>query len=239
MQLNINNNAVVAYTNKLEKIHKSALPVAIRETLNSAAFDVKKNTMPDVAKKTFINRSPNFFKANSKVEKASGFNIASMKATVGFFSNDLKGSNNYAVKDLEQQEDGGSINKKSFIPLKTARSGNSNNKLVKPNARLSAINKIIDVRKSKEKNKRQAFIKSAIAAGNNGFVLSGKTLWKINSFKRNGKINKTALYNFKKGRSINVKPTEFMKTASLESGQKMEMEFIRQAEKQIQRLGAK
>lgn len=239
MQLNINSNAVVVYTNTLEKMHKSALPVAIRETLNSAAFDVKKNTMPESVKRSFIERTPTFFKANSKVEKASGFNVNSMQATVGFFSNNLKGSNNYAIKDLEQQEDGGSINKKSFIPLKTARSGNSNNKLVKPNARLSTINKIIDVRKSKEKNKRQAFVKSAIAAGNNGFVLSGKILWKINSFKRNGKIIKTALYNFKKGRKINVKPTAFMKTASIESATKMETMFIQQAEKQVKRLGAK
>ena len=90
MILNINSNAVVSYTNTLEKLHKSAFPVAIRETLNSAAFDVKKNTMPLSAKKSFIERQPTFFKANSKVDKATGFNTSTMKSTVGFFSNNLK-----------------------------------------------------------------------------------------------------------------------------------------------------
>lgn len=42
MQLNVNTDATVALTNKLEKLHKSAFPVAVRSTLNSAAFDMKK-----------------------------------------------------------------------------------------------------------------------------------------------------------------------------------------------------
>lgn len=236
MKLNINSKAVVAHTNRLKKLHRSALPNAIRNTLNEAALDVKKNTMPTLAKNKFTQRQPNFFKANSKVDFAKGYNINSMKATVGFIEQSLKGSNNYAVKDLEQQEEGGSIQKKSFIPLKQARQGNSNNKLVRSNARLSSIKKITNVKNSNVRNKKQAFVKSAIEAGVGGFLLSGKTLWKINGFKRNGKINKTAMYNFKKGRNIHVRPTNFMKKASIESAEKMETMFIKQANKQIERL---
>lgn len=236
MQLNINSDGVVKWTAKLEKLHRSALPVAIREALNSAAFNTKQKTMPDEAEKSFVNRSKNFFKANSRVEKATGFNVRQMKSTAGFISTNLKGGNNYAVKDLEQQENGGNIERKSFVPLKEARQGNSMKKLVKSNARLSNINKIVDVRKISTRNKRKAFRLAAIEAGKGGFVLSGKKLWKINLVKRNNKINKTALYNFKKGRSINVKPTNFMKKASIESTLQLENYYIREAQKQIKRL---
>jgi hypothetical protein len=236
MRLNINRNAVVSHTNRLEKLHKSALPNAVRSTLNNAVYDVKTKTMPASADKTFTNRQKNFFKANSRFEKATGFNVDSMKATVGFIEGGLKGGNNYAVKDLEEQEDGGTINRKAFIPLKSARIGKSAGSVVRANARLSNIKKIINTKSNRSASKKQAFAKSAIAAGPGGFVLSGKTLWKINSFKRNGKINKTALYNFKKSRSVNVKGTNFMRKASLETAGKMERDFIKEANRQIAKL---
>ena len=50
MILNVNTDAVVALTNKLEKLHRSAFPVAVRSTLNSAAFDMKKDTILKSAK---------------------------------------------------------------------------------------------------------------------------------------------------------------------------------------------
>ncbi|KKN42121.1 hypothetical protein LCGC14_0716250, partial [marine sediment metagenome] len=73
--LNVNTDEVVRYSNKLEKLHRSAFPIAIRGTLNNAAFDVKQKTMPVSAEKEFVNRQPNFFKANSKVNMAKGFNV--------------------------------------------------------------------------------------------------------------------------------------------------------------------
>ena len=51
MQLNINSDAVVKFTNKLEKMKKFDLPIAIRVTLNDAAFDVKQNVSEDAQKK--------------------------------------------------------------------------------------------------------------------------------------------------------------------------------------------
>ncbi|MBL4809315.1 MAG: hypothetical protein JKY43_04565, partial [Phycisphaerales bacterium] len=49
VEFNVNTDAVVSLTNKLEKLHKSAFPVAVRGTLNSAAFDVKQKSMPAFA----------------------------------------------------------------------------------------------------------------------------------------------------------------------------------------------
>lgn len=242
MRLNINSSEVVNFTNTLEKMHKSALPNAIRGALNSAAFDVKQNTMPKKAATEFIKRQPNFFKANSRVEMAKGFNINHMQATVGFTETGLKGGNNYAVKDLEQQEEGGSIDKKSFIPLSGARVGGSRNKSIRSNARLSGIKKIIDIKNSSGKNQRERFVIAASVAGKGGFVLRNNILFKIDTAPSSNLGNKkanfkaTALYTFKKGRSVNVKATGFMKKASIESANQIEDFFIREANRQFIRL---
>ncbi|HLF67443.1 MAG TPA: hypothetical protein VI522_07470, partial [Gammaproteobacteria bacterium] len=156
MQLNINTDAAVKFTNTLEKLHRSALPVAIRSALNDAVFDVKTKTMPRSADETFEKRQPNFFKANSKFESAKGFDVNTMKATIGFISDKLKGDSNYAVKDLEEQEHGGAIDKKSFIANKEARTGKG---LVKPNARLKNIKNLVNASKSKGANWAQRAIK--------------------------------------------------------------------------------
>jgi hypothetical protein len=239
MQLNINTNAVVAFTNKLEKMHKSALPSAIRGALNNTVFDVKTKTMPTESKSTFVNRQPNFFKANSRFEKASGFNMKQMKAQIGFIEHGLKGRNNYAVQDLQEQEHGGAIDRKSFIPLKAARISGNNNKNIRSNARLSSIKNIVNAKKVNGKNNKQKFIHGIAEAGKGGFVLSGKTLWKIDSFKKiknKTVFKKTALYSFRKGRKVRVKGTHFMQNASLKSGSKIEGFYILEAQRQIQKL---
>jgi len=66
-QFNINTDAAVVMTNKLEKMHRSALPVAIRRTLDSASFDVKQRSLLLNTEKTFEQRKKTFFKATSRV----------------------------------------------------------------------------------------------------------------------------------------------------------------------------
>lgn len=241
MILNINSDAAVKYTNKLEKLHKSALPNAIRATLNSAAFDVKQKTMPAKADAEFVNRQPNFFKANSRVEMAKGWDVNSMKATVGFTEQGLKGGNNYAVKDLEQQEHGGTIKGKSFIPTDEARGG-SNARPVRPGNRLSSINKIINAT-NKKGDLRKHFLAAAYKVGPGGYVIGGlskKILWRIDSIgrKSNGrlKLSMKPIYSFKENRSIRVKATGFMREASLLSADKMERFYAIEASKQVKRL---
>lgn len=240
--ININTDAAVIFTNQLEKMSRSALPVAVRGTLNKAAFNTKKITMPEEAASSFEKRSPNFFKANSRVEMATGFNISSMKATIGFVSDNLKGQNNYAVENLEQQEHGGAIRKRAFIPMNQARAGNSHSKNVRPNARLSALKKIVNARDAKGVNSRQKFIKSAIYAGKGGLVLAssnGRTiLWRVNSLKKTkgGKLKLTPLYTFRQNRSISVKKTSFMRKSSIKSAANLEKYFIAEAERQLKKL---
>lgn len=234
MVLNVNTDAVVAFTNKLEKLHRSGLPSAVRGALNKAAFDVKIRTMPASAASTFKNRQPNFFKANSRVSPATGFDMNSMKAIVGFTENNLNGSSNYAVKDLEQQEDGGIIKSRSLIPLKQARTGKSEDKVVRPSNRLSALNKLVDSRRQAGKNRRQKFRSAANRAGRGGLVLTEKALFRIDSL--GARLKFTPLYSFKKGRSVKVSATGFMKSASMQSGNNIEEYFISEAQRQIEKL---
>jgi hypothetical protein len=237
--VNINTDAAVIHTNRLERMGRNALPNAIRNALNSTAFDVKQNTMPKVAKHKFINRAPNFFKANSKVEMARGFNVNTMQSKVGFVPNRSKGVNQ-AVKDLEQQEHGGKIEKRSFIATDTARGG-SGKSLVRPINRLSRIKNIVDVKNASGKNYGQKFIKSVIYAGKGGFVKAKfkgrETLWRVNSIKRkDNKFKLTPIYTYKKGRSVQVDETGFMRKASLLSARKMEDFYIKAARRELARV---
>lgn len=249
--ININSSAVVVFTNKLEKIRKSALPNAVRGTLNSAAFDVKQKTMPLSADKHFEKRSPNFFKANSKVQMATGYDVKTMKSTVGFVSHNLQ-YNNEAVRDLQQQEHGGEIDKRSFIPMDDARRG-GNATPVRPTLRLKVIGGksksgglwgIPDVNKAAGKSRAEQYIKTAMYAGVGGFIIAGRSnirsLYKVNSIKRIGGktvVKSTPFYSFKSGRSVRIrKDTHFMREASLRSANKMEDMFVKEAKFQLAKI---
>lgn len=246
MEFNINTDAVVSFTNTLEKMGKTMLPDVIRGTLNDAVYDVKTKTMP-AASGVFIHRSKNFFKANSKFEKATGNNIGGMRATVGFFSNNLIGSSNYAVRDLQQQEKGGTIEGRSFIPLDSARTSGSHTKMVRPNARLNAIKRIVKAKNQKGKTKAEKFVNAVLKAGTGGFVLSSNSngdniLWRVDALKSNVKRKKfepklTALYDYSKDRSIKIKrPTHFMQKATIMSAKKLDGFFLVRANRKIKSL---
>lgn len=233
MKLNINTNATVNLTNRLEKMKRSALPNAIRGALNATAFDVKQRTMPASASANFINRSPNFFKANSKVEKATGWDIDTMKATVAFKAGKGKGAD-WAVEDLEEQEKGGKIKGKSFIPTTIARGG-SPSRNVRPSNRLTGMKNIVNSNTLAGRNAKQKFRYAAAKAGPGGFVLGNnnkKTLWKIESI-RDGVIKKKPMYSYRAGRSVSVRGTKFMEKACLESAARMEYFYSKEAKRQF------
>jgi hypothetical protein len=249
MEYSIDMSAVNDYARRLQRLHRSALPSAVRATLNNAVYDVKTNTMPKSAKKHFKERDKNFFKANSRFDKATGWNISSMKAVVGFVP---RGGTNKAVEDLEKQEHGGKITNKAFIAMKSARSGNSPLRKTRANARIATLrNKAITkTNSSGGHSKKQQFIRAAFYSMQHGggLVLGGKTskggrtLFKIHSIssatKSRGaklRIKAQALYNVKKGRSVSVSATNFMEQAAEKSALKMPMDFKREAERQFKK----
>ena len=85
----VNTDGAIQLTAKLEKLHRSAFPVAVRGTLNDAAFKTK-SLVPKVARSKFTTRQKSFFRAFSTVDKATGFDLRNMKATAGI--NSAKGS---------------------------------------------------------------------------------------------------------------------------------------------------
>jgi len=234
MIFDINNDAAVVFTNQLEKMHRSALPVAVRETLNGAAFDVKMHTMPEAADDAFIVRKENFFKSKSSVDKAKGFDIGSMEAVVGFIGDDQ------AVKDLEAQEHGGEIDGRSFIPMDTARSGNTHNSQVRPSNRISKIKNVVNANTMEGKTAKQKFTHAVSKAGKGGFVLGNnekQTLFRVKNDGRDFKL--TPLFSYDKGRDVSVSKTEFMQTATEKSAEELSKIYYKQAEKQIDRIRKK
>jgi len=251
MILDINTAAAYRFSNTLKELHRSALPSAVRDALSMAAKDVKTRTMPETSAE-FVNRSPNFFKANSKFIPAKGFDINTMRSEVGFFDNNLRNkATNFAIKDLEEQEEGGVIEGRSYKPTIFARFGTSKSGLVRPNARLSRIKNIVNANKVAATNKKGKFFVAAKKAGRGGHVLWGNVLWRIDSdpnvhftAKANlhgkqrfrGSIKRTPLYGYKPRGTAKVRKTSFMHDASFESLKRMDDFYIAQAKRQINKF---
>lgn len=232
MILNVNTDALVKLTNKLEKLNRSAFPVAVRGALNSAALDMKQKTIISSSDDNFIKRKPSFFKAASKVNFATGFAVNSMQAQVGF-----KGDSQ-AVDDLEQQEKGGNIGSRSFVPMNPARVSGAYKKNIRPNARMKAL-KIVDTKNAKGVNEKQKFIKSVIHAGVGGAVLANykdkMIVWRVNSLNKTdlSTLKLTPLYTYEKGRKVKVDRTDFIKEAAEVTQKKIDGFYIASAQKQF------
>jgi len=244
--LNVNSNDAVVMADKLERLHKSAFPLAVRGALNKAAFNTKQKTLLNTTSKTFTNRNKTFFKANSRVFKAGGWDVKTMVAEVGMTPNRLRSGNEWAIKELEQQEKGGTIGGRSMIPIdEGARIGKSYNRNVRKRYRISDINRVVDAKDSRGKNNKEKFVKASIHAGKGGFVLSAdekvgkRILYEIRGIKRTGngtKIKFNPIYSYKEGRKVRVKATHFMERSGLISGKHMAKYFNQEGKRQINRL---
>lgn len=242
MKFNVDTNAVVIHTNKLEKLSKSAFPNAVRGTLNSLAFDVKKNTMPKSALR-FKKRQKNFFKSNSRVNMAKGPNLRSMKSEIGFI-NKAKTAES-AVEELEQQEHGGKIDEREYIPVKAARTSKNNKRMVQKRNRLGTIGikNIVKASKMSARNQGGRFVQAVAMAGKGGFVqskLKGKNttmVWRVNSLSRTkgGRFKLTPVYIVNESKSVKVKATHFMEKATKKTMQSADKFYIKQAEREFEK----
>jgi hypothetical protein len=230
---NVNTNALVAHAARLERINKSALPVAVRQTLNKAAYDVKTNTMLRTSER-FVHRKKTFFQANSRVEQAKGFEVNAMKATVGFAPK--PGDKSHSVEDLQQQEHGGEIRNRSLIALAPARLSGKWERMVRNEAFMNRIlGHIVDSDDMEGNSKQERYTKAAVKAGLGGFVLGNKVTTKgnrivfliqgINRFGDRNAILAMPLFAVKKDRLVRPAATHFMQDASLQSAVKMEEYF--------------
>lgn len=131
----IDADEVIKLTVTLEKLNRSALPSAVRNTLNNAAFETKQQ-IPIEGSKRFITRNKGFLKAFSTVDKASGFDIDKMRATAG-----INSSRGERVADgLVAQEFGGSLHTSRLVPHDEARTSKSHRKRLRKKNWLSKVN---------------------------------------------------------------------------------------------------
>jgi len=224
--LNVNTDAVVALTRRLEKMRKYDFPVVVRKSLNSVAFDNRNKDLPAEYQKSFIQRNKGTVRAFTRVATAQGNSVNKMRSISGFLD-----KNRSFTDDIVKQEFGGSVDRSKIINTK-ARSGGSNSRMVASKNRLKSIGNFSG--KSVRKGNKKGFVKAAHAAGVGGFVKYGNTQFRINSLNK-GKIKAKPIYSDVAGRKIKLKPTGFVGKSGVISGRKMEGFFIREAKKRILR----
>lgn len=256
MVLIVNTDAAVVYAAKLEQQRKIALPLAVRRTLNSAAIDVKTNTMLSESDKAFHKRKPTFFNATSRAQMAQGLDINSMQSIVGFVAPANIKESGHATQDLEEQEHGGSIAKRAFIATDGGRTTRGN---VKDNLTMRVIKPhIVDSLNMKGNetshmlshslSPEEAFTRAAIKVGFGGGSIGGlvigsyrnrsggRGVYQILGMKkvgRNMKIKSKEIYTVKGGRDAHIHATHFMVKASNDTAKKMEGMFIIHAQKAL------
>jgi hypothetical protein len=232
IQLNVNTDELVVYANKMERVHRSALPVAVRGSLNDAAFDMKIKQIPLTFDRQFVERKKNFIKAHTAVNKSKNtFDVNQMASEAGVIAGKSKAGDN-----LEKQEFGGVIKDRDYIPMTPARVGKSSKKLVSRRFYL----KNIKPQKGKKRTRNQQFIRAAIKAGKGGFVRYDDYLFAIRTVKKPSRggifIKADPIYSYRKGRSVSVSKASFIEPAGEMSAKKIPAFFIKQAERQLKKI---
>lgn len=243
---NVNTSASIELTHKLEKLSKSAFPLAVRGTLNDAAFDVKKDTLQKSAKKNFIQRAPTFWRRFSSVNKAQGLKVNGMHADVGMTSQGEQKAET-PVRQLVQQEQGGAI-ERGLDYLKGARGGSNARKVVRSNyfnqsknvsgkfARPGASTKsrfVASAYVSLREKKRMSF------KGRDGrrFTIQVTSISKSKKGKFN--IKSKLLYVNRDGHPVKIKATHFSREAAMQTVQKIPGFYQAEAERQFAKVWRK
>ena len=223
---NINSKKTVVFADKLEQLSRTALPNVVRKTLNAAAMDVKKRTLPASAASTFTTRKKNFFRALSRVEFASGHSVNNMASKVGMMDTSK------AVDNLDEQERGGTIGGRKYIPVDKARISSSRNKLVRKKNKGVGTKTIVKPKAGK------GYWKSAAMKAGVGALIQGSfspIVFRIKRIKKS-KISLEPVYMKRKTSTFTVKGTGFSSRAAYMSQSRMPQLFNWEAEKRFKRI---
>lgn len=224
--IDVNNDDVIEFTAKLERLNKSAFPSAVRNTLNRTAFEMKKE-IPRVAADTFITRQRAFFRRFSVVDKADGFKVNSMKAITGIDAT----KNKELADNLASQEVGGMVRGRKLIAHDDARVSKSQNKRVSAKNRMNKV-RIHDATpayRAHRGSRRSKFIAAVMSTAKSGkqhmYLKTGTRgmVYEVTAVSRNIRSRKVnfkikKLYSVRSNKSHSVKATGFMrKSANLAS----------------------
>lgn len=211
----VNTDAAISLTAKLERLHRSAFPVAVRSTLNDLGFETK-GLIPRAAGRKFTIRQKNLYKKFIVVNKAKGFDIKKMSSVVGIDGNARKGKR--LALNLSMQESGGVINSRKLIPMDQARiSGNYGKKL-------RAKNRFNNINISSSKRRKSSSKYVLIKKGNKGtvFDVSGRKMKPIFHYRS---TNKTRL---------SARPV--LRPSARKAAKRVNDFYLKNAEKQFKRL---
>lgn len=220
---NIDAREVVELTNKLEKLHKSALPVTVRTTLDDAAKDAKFNQVERAFKEQFIIRRPTFIKSQTVYNRSMNtFNINQMESSMGV------AESRKASKGLEKQETGGQISGRDYIPTNLARVS----KNYKRRVSRSYYRSKMKVRNTQPITQIKDLIPAAYSEGVGSVFLYKGVLIQIKSLKE-GAMKFVNLYAVEPGRSVGVKSRPYISVAGERSSQKIPRIYKRNALRKI------
>jgi len=248
-KMNVNTDAAIVLTAKLERLNKSAFPSAVRSTLSDAAFEMKKHEILDSAKKNMTVRNPTFFKKFTGVKRATGFDVGSMYAEVGFKNTDpnkIKGKK--AIEGMEHNEVGGSDDSGAMY-MKKARTSNSAKKLVRRKGRFDKSKLARGSRSSSIKSKKENFMSRVLASLNDNapvFIKTSKGTFLVqvrsisSSIKGKGKgkldIKMDFLMRNRRQHVARAKATHFNREAALKTAKQIEGFYAKNAEFQFNKV---
>lgn len=216
MKLDVNTDAAIQLTARLEKLHRSAFPSAVRNTLNDAAF-MTKTLVPKKAEHNFTIRQKNVFSRLTVVDKAKGFDLNSMKSIVGINANAPKSTK--LAEGLEKQELGGSIQGRKLVPHNLGRISGSYAKKVQSKNQFSKIGGLGTPR-NRIKGAKYILIKKS---GSNGTV-----------FNTTGNRLKP-VYTYRNTKTSRVKAKPFLYPSALEAQSQMSNFYKKNAEFQFKK----
>lgn len=212
----VNNEGAIALTAKLERLHRSAFPVAVRSTLNDAAFKTK-SLVPKAAGAKFTIRQKNLYKKFIVVEKAKGFDLKAMASTVGIDGAASKGRR--VAKGLAAQETGGTVNSRKLLPMDQARISGSYGKKLRSKNQFSKIN--IAQAKNRKPGSKYVLIKK----GSRGTVFDTS---------KKGKL--TPVFSYRQTNKTRLSARPVIKPSARLAASKMNRFYVLNAEKQFKRL---
>lgn len=215
MQLNVNTDAAIQLTAKLEKLHKSAFPSAVRNTLNDAAFKTKK-LIPEKASKNFTVRQKNLFSRFTKVEKASGWEVNNMVSKIGIDGGVPKGGK--VAEGLAKQETGGTVDGRKLTPHNMGRTSNSYQKKLKSKNQFSKMGQMA-TNKKRPKGAKYILIKNSDKG--TVFEIKGKKL--------------SPVFNYRTTTKTRLKSNPFISPSAKEAAKEMESLYIKNAEYQLKK----
>lgn len=112
------------FKTQLGLISRARFPIAVRNTLNSAAIDTKRGLQKQALKKFEDRKSRTFFNAFSKAElvPTRQLNVKLMTSKAGMTERNRAGKKADAAKNMGVQQTGGNLSR-PFIPFDEARKG--------------------------------------------------------------------------------------------------------------------